>query len=151
MKNIKMLLVTCMLVIVSGCTSYKSGEVRSSYTPLAINVNESNKEKIVTIKAADGLDIWKVDNKRQVNFIKLMFTGGLDSILLPEGKHSMMATSITGDLRIPLYNYVGGREYFIDYVSKKSGDAKSIYYWVKDVTTDKVVLGREKTIAELKN
>ena len=150
MKNIKILLITCMLLIVSGCTSYNAGELRSSYTPLAINVDESN-EKTVTIKAADGLDIWKVDNKRQVNFIKLMFLGGLDSVLLPEGKHSLMATSITGDLRIPSYYYVGGHEYLIDYVSKDSGDRKKIVYWVKDLTDDKVVLGKEKTIEELKN
>ena len=150
MKNIKILLITSLLVIVSGCTSYNAGEVRSSYKPLIIDVDTTS-ENIVTIKTADGLDIWKVDNKRKVNFIKMMFSGGLDSIVISEGRHSLVASSNGVDLRISSFNYIGGHEYFIDYVSAKSGESIRVIYWVKDLTEEKVVLGKEVTIEELKN
>lgn len=150
MKKVRTLIIICLVAIISGCTSYNAGEVRSSYSPVAINVDESN-NKAVTIKTADDLIIWKVDNKRKVNALEIIFGGGLDSILLPEGKHSLTASTSGVDLRINSFNYIGGHEYFIDYVSATNGERKRVVYWVKDLTEDKVVLRKEKTIEELKN
>lgn len=149
MNTIKILLITCMLVIVSGCTSYSAGELRDSYSPFVVYGQESN-DKVATVKAASGLTIWSIDHVRKVSAVKKYFGGGLDSVLLPEGKHTLKAAKSGVNLNISTFYYVSGHEYFIDYVYKKSGGSKRVYYWVKDLTEDKVVLGKEITIDELK-
>ncbi|TXR52101.1 hypothetical protein [Reinekea thalattae] len=151
MNKIKLFAVIVFAIFIVGCssTSYHAGELKDSYTPTAIDVADDN--NVAIVKVADGLTIWKVDGDRKVGIFKMLFRKGLDSLLLSEGDHYLTGSIKGKDLRIKQASYVGGHEYFIDYLTVTVGDRMTVYYWIKDLTDDKVILGREITEEELKN
>ena len=141
MKKIVYLVVAFAIALgFSGCgTKYYEGELRSSYMPEVIN--NASKDKSALIKVASGMTIWKVDRERKVNFLKMLFSGGLDSIIVEEGKHTI-SCSRKRDINIGSVMYKAGHEYLIDYTEV---GGKKIYYWVKDLTDNIVVYGKETT------
>ena len=144
MKRISIGIMTLFIILgLTGCgVSYYEGQLKSSYNPTSMN--GASKDKGALIKVADGLIIWKVDGERKVNFVKVMFGKGLDSIIVKEGKHTL-SCSRGIDVNIGTINYKSGHEYFIDYIEVKDGDRRSIHYWVKDITDNKIVYGKEKS------
>jgi hypothetical protein len=143
----KQIILAIALISLSACASksYLEGDVRSSYSPEHIgNVDAS---RAATIKAAEGLVIWKVDGERKVNAFKLMVGQGLDSILVSEGFHTLSA-SRGMDLNIGRTNFEAGHEYLIDYIEEKEGDRRRVYYWVVDLADNKVVAGQERKLSE---
>jgi hypothetical protein len=137
MKLVKVTSALLAILLISGCTSITKGEQRGSYTPVAINNADVNNS--ATIKVADGIIIWKVDGERQVNFLKVMFGSGFDSILVTPGKHSFSGSLKGKDINVFNTNYKSGHEYLLNYVIKSD----TIHYWVKDLTSNEVVYGKE--------
>jgi hypothetical protein len=138
MKLVKITSTLLTVLFISACsTSITTGELKDSYSPVAINNADVNNS--ATIKVADGIIIWKVDGERQVNFLKVMFGNGFDSIIVTEGKHSFSGSFKGKDINVGQVYYKSGNEYLLDYVVK--GDR--IHYWIKDLTTNEVVYGKE--------
>ena len=147
-KIITGIMILSIILGLSGCgASYYEGQLKSSYNP--ISMNGASKDKGAIIKVADGLIIWKVDEERKVSFVKVMFGKGLDSIVVNEGKHTL-SCSRGMDINIGSINYKSGHEYFIDYLEIVDGRRKSIHYWVKDLTDNKIIFGKEKTKKDFK-
>lgn len=144
MKKVSLSILVGLVVMFSfsGCSSksYMEAEMRSEYKP--VNVDNKPIEDSALIKVADGMIIWAVDGDRKVNFAKVMFGSGLDSIYVSEGEH-FISCSRKYDVNIGKTFYKAGHEYFIDYLEEKSSDRIKIYYWIKDLTDNKVVFGKE--------
>lgn len=147
MKLLKLTIIATALFGMSACTSYIEGEMRGSYTPVAIGTTAKNNH--ATIKTASGISIWQLNGKRLVNPIAVMITGGHKAITVPEGYHSLSCHR-GRDLFIKKTHYKAGHEYFIDYLEVKSGSSRTFYYWVKDLTENKIITGKEITPDDLK-
>jgi hypothetical protein len=130
-----------------GCSSksYLEGDVRETYDPVLIN--GAQKETAALIKTSAGISIWKIDGKREVSAFNVLLSGGYDSILLNEGYHTISCTR-GGDINIGKTYYKSGHEYLIDYMEEKDGNRRRVYYWVTDLTDNKVVYGEEKKLSD---
>ena len=150
MRLMKILQVVVVSFLLVGCSSksYFEGNPRAGYEPVPID--GAKKETAALVKAADGIGIWKVDGKREASFIKVMASGGYDSILLNEGYHTITCHR-RGDLAIGRTFYKKGHEYLIDYLEERDGNRRRVYYWVKDLTEDEVVYGSEKKLSDFAN
>jgi len=157
MKNTIHTLISIAIVVgFSACSAtYNTGVAKTSYTPKAID--NAKLENGALIKVADGLYINKVDNKSTVFFLASSFStmlgfDSLDSVIVTEGKHSIQfqRDGKTGyrNLFIGSMHYKKGHEYFINYTEF---DSRQIYYWMEDLTDNKVVYGKKVTEESLKN
>ena len=145
MKVLKIFIISILMV---GCSSksYLEGDIRETYEPVSINGAQEGNSAFV--KTAAGISIWKVDGEREVAAFKVLVSGGLNSIFLNEGYHTISCTR-RGDIHIGKTYYKKDHEYLIDYLEEKDGSRRRVYYWVKDLTEDRVVYGEEKKIADL--
>ncbi len=143
----KVLNIVFISFLVTGCSSksYFEGDIRDAYEPTSINGAQKGTSALV--KTAAGISIWKVDGKREVSAFNVLVSGGLDSILLTEGYHTIGCTR-RGDINIGKTYYKKEHEYLIDYLEEKDGSRRRVYYWVKDLTEDRVVYGEEKKISD---
>lgn len=137
MKNIGVAVLVAFSIMMSGCSSKQLGEPKANYEPKYIN--KLSEDNLAYIKVAKELGIWRVDRNREANFINVMLSGGLDSIKVKEGKHTLSLSFKGKDIHIGQVYYKKGHEYFVDYVF----EGKRIYYWVKDINTNDVVYGKE--------
>jgi len=137
MKKITLAIIIALSVLMSGCSSKVLGEPKPRYKPTYID--QVAETELAYIKVANGLGIWSVDNKRIVSAARLMFGNGVDSVKVKEGTHSFRARYKKTDFTVGTAKYEKGHEYFLDYVAYSS----KIFYWVKDMTTNKVVYGKE--------
>lgn len=146
LKNV--LIVIILSVMPAGCASisYSAGVEREEYDPVI--VGDATAENSALVKAVGGLYIFKVDRERIANFAKVAMGLGPDSVRVREGTHTMSCT-YGRDLHIGAVNYKAGHEYLIDFASRKDGNRVKIYYWVKDLTDNEVVYGKEVTVEEL--
>jgi len=126
------------LVLLSGCASHNTGEPRQSYSPLYLD-KTTPEEELAFIKAADKVILISVDGVRKVNFAKVMFGKGLNSIKIKEGFHTLLGSFQERGLRIGKTFYKANHEYFIDYAVSDG----YIHYWVKDLTENKIIYGKE--------
>ncbi len=147
----KKMLFTMMIstLFLSGCGTLKggalgitdNGEVKSHYSP--VYIDKAPDSELAYIKSANNLIIVTVDGERKVNFIKVMAGKGIDSIKIKEGYHTIICY-LGVDINIGKVFYKKGHEYFIDY---SKGDTsygrQKIHYWVKDLTENKIVYGKE--------
>ncbi len=108
----------------------------TKYSP--VYIDKAPDSELAYIKSADHLIIVTVDGERKVNFVKVMAGSGIDSIKIKEGNHTILG-SLGVDINIGKVFYKKGHEYFIDYAK----EGQRIHYWVKDLTEDKVVYGKE--------
>jgi len=131
---------------------YKDGKIHKNYNAWIANLSKKIQEQIIyrasltgeeaVINTSNGLSIWEVDGDRKVSAIKIMAAGtGLNSFLFSEGTHTIGGLVNKRQIRIGSVNYKAKHEYLIDYLIED----RKIYYWVKDLTDDVVVYGREKS------
>ena len=135
----------------AGCSTtytYYQPEPRAEYYPYA--VENVKPETAATIKTAEGVSIFKVDNDRVASFFEAM-AGKHDSVLVAEGEHSLVCSrrSTGRDMVIGKVFYKANHEYLIDFIEESNGNRTKTYYWVKDLTDNKVVGGKEVTREEL--
>jgi hypothetical protein len=112
------------------------GEEKKAYNPMYIDFLDDS--ELAFIKSADNLIIFSVNNERKVSPFKVTMGKGLDSIKIREGNHRISAW-LGVDINIGKVFYKAGHTYFIDYAKK--GDY--VHYWVKDLTDNKIVYGKE--------
>lgn len=136
-KSYIVVITVAMALGLNGCSlSFFSQEARTAIFDVDKNTPKS---QVVHIATADGISIWKIDGERKVNFVKLTFGGGLTSVTLPAGKHSLGCT-IGQDIRIGSVDYIAGHDYLVDYTI----DGRKVYYWVEDLTANTVVYGTKR-------
>lgn len=144
MKQKLFTLIMASSLFLSGCGMFKggllgvkdNGEVKSEYSP--VYIDKAPDSELAYIKSADNLIIVTVNGERKVNFAKVALGQGIDSIKIKEGYHIIML-HLGMDIHIGKTFYKKGHEYFIDYAKKN----RKVYYWVKDITENKVVYGKE--------
>ncbi len=147
---LKLGLLVSVLAMV-GCSksyTYFEADVRSEYYPFAVeNVKE---DKAATIKTVNGVSIFKVDDNRIANLFEAM-AGKHDSILVAEGSHTLVGSkrSTGRDMYIGKAFYQANHEYLIDYIEEREGRTITTHYWVKDITENKIVFGKEITLESL--
>ncbi len=146
----KTILISLLLLIgfvVTGCgVKYRSGEVRSLYEPIKVDNVEKNQGAL--IKVVQNFIINRVDNRSIPGDFSMenRFNQNVYSLIVKEGKHSIWAKLyLSGYYPQNAYfndvEYKANHEYIIDYFVANH----RVYYWVKDVTDNKVVYGTEKT------
>ncbi len=154
MKRIS-ITVMILLIILSftGCSSkFINGEMKSSYTPLKVGKNIETQSAI--IKVADGLLVWKVDGEETTSkfqlFLPYIISNRTYSVIVDEGNHSISIKYYANNSMATMYfkeiMYKSNHEYFIDYIIYDS----IINYWIKDLTDNKIVYGKEKTEKDFK-
>ncbi|WP_324172728.1 hypothetical protein [Sulfurimonas sp.] len=124
-----------MIIGYTGC---------SSREPKLVNIGKAPKEESSIIKTAGSLRIRQVDGKRVISlFNKLIVGAGHRSIMVKEGQHTIFCAYNNGgalaNVNVGKVNYLAGHEYIIDYQI----EGRKIRYWVKDLTDNKIVLGKE--------
>lgn len=149
MKKMSLSLLFLIIILnISGC-SLKGGflgvtnvgEPRESYEP--VYIDKAPESELAYIKTAGGIIIVSVDGDRKVNFAKVMVGIGIDSIKIKEGEHTIDGF-IGADVRIGTVYYKKGHEYLIDYAKGSSSYGRqTVHYWVKDLTNNKIVYGKE--------
>lgn len=142
--------ITIMLIVLNGFTGCAMkggvlgvkdlGEVKDKYTP--IYINKLPEPELAYIKSANNLLIVTVDGDRKVPFYEVMVGKGIDSIKIKEGNHSIGGW-LGVDINIGTVYYKAGHEYFIDYAKKPGYRGTDIHYWIKDITENKIVYGKE--------
>jgi hypothetical protein len=117
------------------------GEYKSTYSPLYINQLEES--KLAYVKSANHLIIVAVDGTKVTPFYEVTVGQGIDSIKIEEGYHAIKGF-LGVDIKIGRVYLKAQHEYFIDYI-RKPGDygRTKIYYWVKDLTDNKIVYREE--------
>ncbi len=135
------------LLAIAGCSksySYFEASARTEYFPFAVKNVE--KGKAAFIKAADGVSIFKVDGERVANMFEAM-AGKHDSVLVAEGSHTLVCSlrSNGRDMYIGKAFYKANHEYLVDFASENDGRTTTTHYWVKDLTDNKVIFGKEMT------
>ena len=138
-----------MIIIISGCGArFHEGNVKTSYNPQS--VNGVSIEHNALIKVTDGFTIWQVDKVRLIDNFQVNFLFGkrVDSIIIKEGQHTIYTKLYAADkgyLNINIYfkNFTvkSNHTYLIDYIIT----GNQVFYWIKDLTENKVVYGTEKT------
>jgi len=137
MKKISIMLLVLLSIVISGCGSKVLGEPKSAYKPVYIDkVHES---ELAFVKASSKLGFWSVDGKRIVNATRLLFGNGADSVKVKEGKHSFRLQYKKTTISLGSAYYKKGHEYLVDYVEYD----KKIHYWVKDLNTNEIIVGKE--------
>ncbi|QFR49550.1 hypothetical protein FJR48_07310 [Sulfurimonas lithotrophica] len=137
MKKLTAVIVIAITLLLSGCSSKVLGEPKARYKPTY--VDKIPESELAYLKLANGVGIWSVDGKRIVSAARLMFGNGDDSVKIKEGPHNFRLRYKKTDFTLGTAHYEKGHEYFLDYVANSS----SISFWVKDMTTNKVILGKE--------
>lgn len=146
----KLLLSTILLGILFGfvgCATSggllgvkNNGIVKKLYNPLYIDKDEDS--KLAYIKAAENLIIVTVNGDRKTPFYKVMIGQGIDSIKIKEGTHTIKGW-LGIDINIGSTYYKAGHDYFIDYKRESVSRGTKISYWIKDLTDNKIVYGKE--------
>ena len=158
------LLSSFIILFFSGCsTRIVEGKLKSNYDPLYIDVNTSvDKSKVAYIKATDGIIIYKVDGKKLKSKPRkylIIKRGAQDSVVIKGGNHSIVVRHdsaadvktydgyrfyVTAKNTRLISNFKAGHEYIIHGIAKVVPQSHSeSYIWVKDITEDKIILGKE--------
>lgn len=136
-------------ILFTGCASKGSGLlgvqdngiVKEQYSPMYID--KLQESELAYVKSAENLIIVSVDGTRISPFYEVMLGQGADSIKIKEGSHTLMGF-LGVDINIRKVFLQAGHEYFIDYTKKPGNYGRTkIHYWIKDLTDDKVVYGKE--------
>lgn len=130
---------------------YKDGKIHKNYNRWIANLSKTIKEQVIyrasltgneaVVNTSEGMSIWEVDGDRRVSAIRIMSTGvGLNSVLFSEGTHTIGGMVKKRQLKIGAVDYKAKHEYLIDYIIED----ETIYYWVKDLTDNVVVYGKDR-------
>jgi len=162
-KIVYWLTIILALLSITGCgATYVSGNIKESYSPEYININKG--EDNALIKVAEDLYIWKVDDKELVGSAKRAFLiaaqaalgvlmidiSAPDSLVVKEGKHTIFIMKKGRGYHLSIQNmpFEKEHEYLINFIERKNGESFRIYYWMEDLTENKVVYGKKKTKEE---
>ena len=136
----KLLIALAATLTLTACGSgFVQGESRASYKPVVVGDVDNNERAI--IKPAKGFYVRNVDGKRVVNVVTTAMGGGHKSVSLSAGKHRLGLFFNSNVVNVGEIDYQAGHEYFIDFFYAEP----QVYYWVKDLTLNKIVWGREMT------
>ena len=141
MKKIFIVSITIFLMLnLISCSSkiYKEGQIKSSYNSVMIGNAHSSNDPFIMV--ANGLFIRKIDNNVVSTVKDLMSKNAVDAVVVKSGIHSITAHNQI-DIDIGNVNYKKGHEYLVDYLQVNG----RVYFWVKDLTVNKVVYGKEVT------
>jgi hypothetical protein len=134
-----------IILNLTGCGSYRNGQLIPSYKPTNLTTKA---DKGALIKVAQDFTIYKVDDNRIVSILNSLnpFGKTIYAINVDEGKHTIWL-----DLYLKGKGYENkstsmhdvyfknNHEYLIGYAILNM----RVLYWIKDITDDKVVYGRE--------
>jgi hypothetical protein len=131
---------------------YNDGKIHKNYNRWVANLSKNIKEQVqfyatltgeeVFIKTAKGLSFWRVDNDRKASAMKVLASGkGINNVVLMAGNHTLGGLVSGQQINIGTVDYKAKHEYLVDYLIED----KMIYYWVKDLTDNVVVYGKERS------
>jgi hypothetical protein len=146
MKKLSTGLIALFIILnLTGCGSYKNGQLIPSYKPTNLTTKV---DKGALIKVAQRFTIYKVDTTTLVNAFSLMSSFGktVYAINVDEGKHTIwlklfLKSKGYENTTTSMHNiyFKNNHEYLINYAITNM----RISYWIKDITDDKVIYGRE--------
>jgi hypothetical protein len=146
MKKLSTGLIALFIILnLTGCGSYRNGQLIPSYKPTNLTTKA---DKGALIKVAQDFTIYKVDDNRIVSILNSLnpFGKTIYAINVDEGKHTIWL-----DLYLKGKGYENKSTSMHDVYFKNNHEYLIAYailnmrvlYWIKDITDDKVVYGRE--------
>jgi len=127
----------------NGCVYKMAYDSMNSEYDKVYYIDKLKESELALIKTTEPLIIVTVDNKRKVNFAKVTIGIGIKAMKIKEGIHTIMGYKGV-DINIGKVFYKKGHEYLIDYkIGDTSYGRTKIHYWVKDITTNEIVYGKE--------
>lgn len=130
---------------------YNDGKIHKNYNRWIANLSKNIKEKIKfnssltgdepTLTAVEGLSFWNIDGVRKANVFKILATGkGIKQTIFTPGIHTFGAIVKGTQIDVDAVYYKAKHEYLVDYAIE--GD--NVYLWVKDLTDNIIVAGKER-------
>lgn len=127
----KIVLVFLLANSLSGCLAYFLIDSKDEYD------NSQGRADFSIIKGGDSVQLAFLDGKRISSVAHLVVGKGYKSVKVKPASHSIKAVIAGKDANITGVTYESGHVYEIQ--TYQAG--QSIYYWLTDLTTQKVVWG----------